>query len=463
LLVKKIALFSILAGALALGQDKPVPPAARKAAAPAATASPVDTVISLLKGGMSESLVIKTLQRQNKPANLSPEDMLKLQKAGVSETIIGVMLDPGSAPAPAVAASAVAAPAVATPAVATPPAPPPVAVPPVAAARQDCATPAAVSAVQGSQKRRLTVDPFDYSAVKTGVTVMFGNDVNIGQGIRAMLTAKMAQSKTVVLLEREKLKNIEKEQDFGATNRVKQGTKAKIGNITGADAMLFGDIVIFGRDDTHKGNGTGAVMRAIPGIGPLGGRLADSRTTDKAVVAINLRIVDAETGEIIESGEARGESSRTSTNWGAVAGTWRGAAATSDSMTSSNFAQTIIGEATNDAVTKMVAWLDEKVPAIKAKSRSIEGRVATIDGCTLYLSVGGNDGIQVGDHFEIHRIIKEVIDPETKEVLDKQTVKVGDFIVATVRDKSAIGQYGGQPLDPAAIVKPGYAARFVTQ
>jgi hypothetical protein len=56
-----------------------------------------------------------------------------------------------------------------------------------------------------------------------------------------------------------------------------------------------------------------------------------------------------------------------------------------------------------------------------------------------------------------------VIDPDTKEVLDKQTVKVGDFIVSTVRDKVSIGQYGGQALSAAYMAKPGYAARMATQ
>jgi curli biogenesis system outer membrane secretion channel CsgG len=304
----------------------------------------------------------------------------------------------------------------------------------------------------------VAVSPFDYSAVQTQVTAMFNNNVNIGEGIRSMLTAKMGQSKNVVLLEREKLKVVMGEQDFGASNRVKQGTKAKIGGITGADAVLLGDIVIFGRDDTAKKNGAAGALRYIPGIGGIGARALEAKKTDKAVVAINLRLVDAETGEVLESSEARGESARTSVDWGAVAGTWKGAAATSSSMTSSNFQETIIGEATNDAVNKIVAFLDQKIPALAAKSRAIEGRVANIDGCTLYINVGGNDGVQVGDVFEIHQILKELSDPETKEIIDRQTVKVGDFIVSTVRDKASIGQYGGAALSPT--YKQGYAARM---
>jgi len=450
--LKKIATISILTGLLALAQDKPAPtPAAARKPAPAAAASPVDNVIELVKGGMSESLIISTLKRQNKPANLSTADMLKLQKAGVSENIINVMIDPAAAPAPAAAPVAAA--------LAPPSAPAPV--PAGEAKGADCPAPAAVSAAPNGAKRRVAINAFDYAAVKTAVTAMAGNDVNIGQGIRSMLIVKMAQSKTVVLLEREKIQQVMKEQDFGATNRVKQGTNAKIGQITGADAMLYGDIVTFGRDDTKKQNGAGAVARAIPVFGGIGGRVADSKTSDKAVVVINLRLVDAETGEVIDAEEARGESTRTSTNWGAVAGSWRGGAGGNSDMTSSNFGATIIGEATQDAVNKIAAILEQKMVGISAKSRTIEGKVANFDGCTLYLSVGGNDGVHVGDHFEIHQILKEVLDPDTKEVLDKQTVKVGDFIVSTVRDKVSIGQYGGQPLSPA--YAKGYAARMATQ
>jgi exonuclease III len=130
-------------------------------------------------------------------------------------------------------------------------------------------------------------------------------------------------------------------------------------------------------------------------------------------------------------------------------------------MTSSNFAETIIGEATQAAVDRIAAILEQKMPGVSAKARTIEGTVANIDGCTLYISVGGNDGVHVGDHFEIHKVLKDVVDMQTKEVLDKQTVKVGDFIVSTVRDKVSIGQYGGEPLSPS--YAKGYAARMSTQ
>jgi hypothetical protein len=100
------------------------------AAAPVAgqpDANGVDTIIALVKANVSESLVLKTIQRQNKPYDLTPQDLVKLQQAGVSETIVNAMLDPSSvAAAKPVPAAAPAAPA---PAPAAPAAAPVAAVP----------------------------------------------------------------------------------------------------------------------------------------------------------------------------------------------------------------------------------------------------------------------------------------------------------------------------------------------
>ena len=61
-----------------------------------AAKSDVDVVIDLVKGGMSESLVIKQLQRQGKAHKLENADLLKLAKAGVTENIINVFMDPAA-------------------------------------------------------------------------------------------------------------------------------------------------------------------------------------------------------------------------------------------------------------------------------------------------------------------------------------------------------------------------------
>ena len=447
-----LAAVSLLATVI-LGQNPP-PAAAPKPAAPkpaaakpAAAASPVDSVIQSVKAGLSESLIIRTLQRENKPANLTPADLVKLKNAGVSENIIGVMLDPASAPA------AAAAPAPAPVAAAPPPPPPPAAAPapapapaPVASAPVSSGPPTA--AQLQAQKKRVIVDEFDYSTVKTQVQAVFNTQQDIGKGIRAMLVKRVADANNLVVVERAKMDTLIKEQDFNAGNRVKQGSGARVGRISGADAVLAGDIIIFGRDDKKKSVKGGGIIGGV-----LGG-IAAGKSEDKAVVAITYRLIDAETSEIIATGEARGESVRKGSTLGALGGALgKGVAGVQVDMTSSNFAQTIIGEATQDCVNKLGDILKEQSANMKKSVREVETSVADVTGNTLVIAAGSNDGVNVGEVFEIHEVVREVKDPTTKEVLDRITNKVGEMTVTSVREKISTGSYAGAP------AKIGFIAR----
>jgi curli biogenesis system outer membrane secretion channel CsgG len=432
---------------------KPAAPATQKPAAatqkPAAprpaAASGVDTVLALVKAGLPEAAVIAALQAEGRAYKLAPADLLKLTQAGVSANIISAMTGGGGAAAPAAASTA-------TPA--------------VAAGGVTPFPPDLADSPASSRKRRMAVSPFDYSTVMSWVQYWFNQPYNIGDGIRAMLTTRMAQSNTITLLEREKIQEIMKEQDFTASNRVRQGTGAKIGQISGADVNLYGDIVIFGRDDTTKRKSAGAIAGRLFG-GVVGGAVTGFSKEEKAVVGITLRLVDTETGEVIETAEARGESSRTSKDFSGVlggAGAGVGAVAGGSSgMTSSNFQNTIIGEATSNSVTKVVEFLEGRVPKLPAKPRAVEGRVAVIGAGQATLAVGSNDGVLRGDRFEILQINGEIRDPATKEVIDIDAVKIGELVVDTVRDRTASGAYGGQPLSAAIVAAAGkgYAARLM--
>jgi curli biogenesis system outer membrane secretion channel CsgG len=439
-LVGLILLVSFMVG-MALGQT-PAPAPASKAAPKAAPAkaatkaapSPVDSVIESVKAGLSESLIIRTLKRDNKPLDLTTADLVKLKNAGVSENIINVMLDPASAPA---AAAAPAAPAPApAPVAAAAPAPAPAPEPVAAAA--PAPAPAPSGATTQAEKKRVIVDEFDYSTVKTAVQSVFNTQQDIGKGIRAMLVTRVAQANKVVIVERAKLATLTKEQDFNASNRVKQGTGARVGQISGADALLSGDIVVFGRDDKKKSVKGGGL------IGGVIGGIAASKNEDKAVVVIDYRLIDAETSEIIATGEAKGESVRKGNALGAIGGALgKGVAGVQIDMTSSNFAQTIIGEATQDCVNKLAEILLGQTANMKKAVREVEGRVADVSGKTLVLNVGSTDGVNVGEVFEILRIVREVKDPVTKETLDVVTEKTGEMTVTSVRDKVATGSYTG--------------------
>ena len=410
-------------------------PAAGAAAAATSGAGPFDQILQLVKLKMPEAAILKKVS-EIKNLNPTMNQLVQLRTAGASDAVIlaitGVVATADSGSAQSTSAAGSAATAIPRPVGGFPP---------------DLQGIACETSPQ-ARKRVVAVEEFDYSSVLTAIQTVFGSQVNIGKGIRAMFTKRMHQDGKFRIVERAKVDKLMAEQDFGASNRVKKGTQARIGQIIGSDAILMGDIVIFGRDDKGKSIGGAGVSRGL-----LGG-IKFSSKDEKAVVAINFRLVDAESSEVIATGEARGESSRKSKGF-AIAGFGSGGgAAGAGDMTAANFAETIIGEATMAAVEQLAKQLSEQDSKIQARNVQVETRVAEVNAPQLYLSAGSTEGVQKCDRFEISRVIREVKDPATKEVIDLVTEPVGEMVVTDVRERVAIGTYAG-----TAIPQAGFVAR----
>lgn len=306
--------------------------------------------------------------------------------------------------------------------------------------RREWLAAAGAAVAAGQTKRSVAVDEFDYSAVMTAAQAIFGTQVNLGVGIRALLVKRIAQDGKFTIVERAKVNTLIKEQDFGASGRVKKGTQARIGQIRGADYTLMGDIVVFGRDDRSTRVAGGAGGRGGGGFGGVGS------AEGKAVVVIDFRLVDNESSEVVMTGEARGESKRVSR--GGFGGFWGGGVAGGGgaAMTASNYGETIIGEATMAACDQLAQQISQQsAQASGAKNAEIEAQVATVEGGSVIITAGSAAGVQVGDRFEVQRVLREVRDPQTKEVLDVVTQPVGEFRVVTVREKISIGSMTGGP------------------
>ena len=424
--LRHFAIFFAIATMFAQAPPKPAP---KPVATMAANDPLIDSVIQLKRAGMGDDLIVKGILKEKRALTLGVAEMKLLKAAGVSDRVIGVLMDPDSA-----------APVVAAPVVMSAPAP-------------------ALTPATGPVKRRLAVEEFDFSTVKTSVQAIFGTQEDIGKGIRALLTTRLQQAGKITVLERAAIKKVMAEQDFGASNRAKKGSGARIGGILGADAMLLGDIVAFGRDDRNKQVNVGAATSRIPKVGGLLGGVRLGKKEEKAIVVIAYRIVDSETSEVIETGEARGESKRESKGFGGLLAGSGVAAAGGVDMASSNFAQTIIGEAVIAACDQLGEKMNAKIPTLPVKDPDIEGRVADVSGSQVTLTVGTNDGVLTGDVFDVYKVLGEVKDPITKEVLDIQTEKIGEMQIVSVREKIAVGRYQGSPAPLGAVARKRKVAK----
>lgn len=297
-----------------------------------------------------------------------------------------------------------------------------------------------VSPAQPSPQRpRVAVLDFNYATVMTTSQAVFGTNVDIGKGISDMLIDRLVNDGTYRLVERNEIDKIINEQNFSNSNRADPGTAAKIGKILGVEEVIVGDITQFGRDDQSKNVG-GMLGKWGSGYG-LGGV---STHKAKAVVTVTARLVNTSTGEILASATGKGESERSGTNLlGGGAGTG-GYGAGSAGMNSSNFAQTIIGEATTQAVTQLAQGLiadSGKIPV--AAPAPISALVADASTPDVIINVGSSAGLKVGDKLLVKRVVRVVKDPATGKPLRSIENTIGQLTITSVDSGSAVGTFSG--------------------
>lgn len=286
-------------------------------------------------------------------------------------------------------------------------------------------------------KHRVAVMNFDYGTVRTTVAQIFGSDQDVGKGISDLLVQKLVQDGKYSVIERNALDKILSEQNFSNSDRADATTAAKIGKVLGVDAIIIGSITQFGRDDKHTNVGGGGYGLGRFGLGGVG------KSEAKAVVAVSARMVNTTTGEILAAVTGTGESTRGSTSLLGAGGGWTGGGGGSLDMGSSNFSNTILGEAVRKAVDDTGTQLDnsaDKVPTIKLE---VNGLVADVSGNTLILNVGKKAGVKVGDKLTVSRQVRVVKDPSTGKVIKSVEDKVGEAMVTEVDNDSATATFMG--------------------
>ncbi|HXY00089.1 MAG TPA: CsgG/HfaB family protein [Candidatus Limnocylindrales bacterium] len=286
-------------------------------------------------------------------------------------------------------------------------------------------------------KHRVAVMNFDYGTVRTTVAQIFGTDQDVGKGISDLLVQKLVQDGKFSVIERNALDKILNEQNFANSDRADATTAAKIGKVLGVDAIIIGSITQFGRDDKHTNVGGGGYGLGKFGLGGVG------KSEAKAVVAVSARMVNTTTGEILAAVTGMGQSTRSSTSLLGAGGGWSGGGGGRLDMGSSNFANTILGEAVRKAVDDTGAQLDnaaDKVPTVKLE---ISGVVADVSGNTLILNVGKSVGVKVGDKLTVSRPVRVVKDPTTGKVIKSIVDKIGEATVTEVDNDSATATFSG--------------------
>ena len=292
--------------------------------------------------------------------------------------------------------------------------------------------PGAPAPAQG-RKKRVAVFDFDYATVQSYTSAAFGTNVDVGRGMSDLTVKYLVKDGTYSVIDRKAMDKILAEQNFSNSDRANPNSAAKLGKLLGVDAIIVGSVTQFGNDTQNTKVGGGGGGWGGYGIGGIGHKKS------KAIVAVDARIINIDTAEIMGVASGKGESSRESTSLLGGGSNWHGWGGGAVDFGSSDFQQTILGEAVNAAVQQMSGELIADNSKLEARTIHVEGLVAGVDGSQIILNVGGKAGLKVGDQLTVERITKEIKDPSTGQVIRRMSSPVGVIRLTDVDEISAVG------------------------
>lgn len=245
-----------------------------------------------------------------------------------------------------------------------------------------------------------------------------GADYSLSNALTDQLTDALIQTDAFVVLERQVLRDVLAEQDFAAGDRVSQSQSARIGQLTGAQVLVMGTVTDF---DLEEGGSRG-------GINFGGVRIGGKKQS--AHVGLIVRLVDATTGEVLNSQRIAGKAESSGASIGLDLGGIQ--------IDGADFQSTPMGEATQKALDEAVAFI-----AQEARSVPFRARVVEVDGPTVVISAGGRNNIQPGVRFTVMSVGRELTDPFTGELLGYDQSPIGSISVNRVFDRFAYADAAG--------------------
>ncbi|MBI3298141.1 MAG: hypothetical protein HYZ75_08255 [Elusimicrobia bacterium] len=237
-------------------------------------------------------------------------------------------------------------------------------------------------------------DVSKYTGPKRRIGVVdFENKTSYGQRLGSaasdILVTELAKTNRFVVVERDKLAKILDEQKLQASGAIDARTVVQVGKILGLNAIVTGSVTEFG----VKTEGSEYLL------------VQSKRQTAEA--AVDIRLVDAETGQVLYADSGKGEAK---SGKGSVLGLG----------TRGGYDETLEGKALRAAI---VRFTENIVGQVSKKPWSC--RIAAAKGDTVYLNAGPTMGVERGQKLSCYHLGKEITDPTTGLVLGHEEVLIG--------------------------------------
>ena len=236
-----------------------------------------DSVMQLVKAGLSEDLIIATINASPADYDISAAGLIALTQAGVSEKVLAVILTRSGSGAPAAHA-------------------------PNATDQESSSQ---------SQDGRPRIAILEIPAAQGAYTGWNGywwrdrqNEVRTSNVLRELFTTEFLNqgSGRIRVMERAQLDAIRGEQAFSQSDEVDTATAVNLGKILGVNYIVTGKITRFAqkKGSFKTGWGVGTLVRRATGSNTAGAVAGSAKVGNASLDGrLDMRIIDVETSEII--------------------------------------------------------------------------------------------------------------------------------------------------------------------
>jgi len=254
--------------------------------------------------------------------------------------------------------------------------------------RASAASPVTTSApaLYTGLKKRIAVSKFEFGASRK----WSDNIYEFGSGMADMLTTELYKTGRFIVVERKELGAALDEQDLAASGRISKATAAKTGELLGAEYLVVGVITEFEEKSSKTGGGLGGQL------GNVGVLLGGGKTS--AHIGIDIRLIDATTGAIVQAQNAEGRATGSAISGGLSYKGFGGKLG--------HQKQTAMGKAVRQVMNQLVAFVVNNMEHVPWKAK-----IAAVRGDDIFINAGQNMNVGAGATFEV--VGEPIIDPDT--------------------------------------------------
>lgn len=232
-----------------------------------------------------------------------------------------------------------------------------------------------------------------------------------GEAAQDMFVTELVKSGKYRVIEREQLAAIMQEKGLSLSGDIDPKTAVKAGKLLGVEYLVTGALTELGVADRGA---------RVPGVFGMPSVRVGSQKMD---ASIDARMINTTTGEIVWADTAKETTSDASVYVAGVGG------GVEDKRK--------LDRVLRPVVVKLAASMGQASAPTSGlggagDASGIAGKIAKVEGGSVFLNVGAEAGIKEGDAFDVYRVGNVIKDPDTGEVLGSDETKVGRVKVTKV-------------------------------